>query len=674
MGPPADPHAAYLQYTDISKIMGLHLPEDRRPHASTYASLKPYYQTDEDGVSKYHKIMAAAGYYVHPSKLNPRANPFTDPSTSAASSQLVAQVGERAAESAAGLDPSSSSAVQQEQAAVGDAAASSSQAAFEQLGRTGVRLNPDAAPYYPQVGSSPGHSSYPPGSPIQQQQAGRQGFPNSMQQSLQGVPNPVSQRTSQQGEGFSSNSGRVSGRYLHQTSEFADPNAQLGSNPQHSQVHMEVGSENQLPRVSSHRHHLAEKLHLPMDWHMDVLAGRAPATFSPLGDQATSGYFLPILTPDSAMHTSEYMTQATQPMRVSPNPKRYTQHALRVSAQALGYGPYSQGGQPPPPQQLTHAQPPPGSQAAGHPGLPYPSYGGNGYNTPSQTPTKGNHLPQSPSVVVYPGQNPGMASYLGHYPGQGSGYPSQHPGHPVQGPGYPTPGVGRPNQGQAYPSQRPGHPYQGAGFTITPLSPPGQGMGSAAYPHQGPQHVAPYPPQTQGFTAYAYGPQTLGGVPYSPQGGGIAAVYPGQTPVLSANPSQSSLFSSQHGQGFAAGSYPTQSGLFTQHHHSQQGQIMGGSPAYPTQQPTPAASSSQGAVTPLQQGQGWGAAGGGALGGFAVESLLGSNGKPRISGTAVLPVMTPITMHTHHLPTHTIYHTHLPYYTFTNPFYRHTIN
>ncbi|KAL3131919.1 hypothetical protein ABBQ38_007622 [Trebouxia sp. C0009 RCD-2024] len=609
----ADPHAAYLQYTDISKIMGLHLPEDRRPHESTYASLKPYYQTDEDGVSKYHKIMAAAGYYVHPSKLNPRASPFPNPSTSAASSQQP-NGGDRLAESAAGRNPSSShTMVQQEQTgtAAAAAASSSSQSAPEQQGRAGTSLNPNAAPYYPDVGLSPDPSSYPPGSPYQQQQAGRQGVASPVQP-LQGIPNPVSQRTSQQ------------------------PN----------------------PRVSGHRHHLAEKLHLPMDWHMDVLAGRAPATFSPLGDQATSGYFPPILTPDSAMHTSEYMAEATQPSRVSPSPKRYTQHALKVSAQALGHDPYTQGSQPQPPQQQAYAQPPQGFQAAGHPGFPYPSYGGNGYANPSQTPTMSGHQPQSPSVVVYPGQNPGVASYLGQhpsqgwgypsqqqgYPMQGAGYPSHRPGYPMQGPGYPSQQPGYPMQGpgytsqqQGYPMQGPGHPsqqqgspYQGAGFTITPLHRPGQGTGAAAHPHQRPQHVAPYPPQTPGFAASAYGPQSPGGGAHSPQGGKIAAVYPGQnqTPGLSANPSQSSLVSSQQGQGLGGGPYPSQSGLFA----FQQGQSMEGSAAYPTQQPTPAAPSGQGGLGLPQHGQGSNAAGAGALGGFSAESLLGSNGKPTISG------------------------------------------
>ena len=645
--------------------MGLHLPEDRRPHESTYASLKPYYQTDEDGVSKYHKIMAAAGYYVHPSKLNPRANPFTDASPSGAASQQQAGGGHRPVESAAGVDPSSSLATQQEGAAA--SSLSSQAAAAEQAGMAGGAFNPNAAPYHPPVGSNPGPSSYPPGSLYQQQQAGRQGLQNPSQ----GLPNPVSQRTGQQAVVVSSsaNPAGVSGRHAHQNGEFANPNAQVGPDLQQGQLYMgSEGTEGLQPRaVGGHRQHLAEKLHLPMDWHMDVLAGKAPTTFSPLGDQATSSYFPPTLNSNSAMHTSEYMANVTQPQRLSPNPKRYAQHALKASAQALGHNPYSQGNQFPPPQQLTHAQthPPQGYQAAGNPGAPYPSYGGSGYANPGQTPTMGGHRPQSPSVVVYPGQNPGMTTYLSHHPNQGSGYVQQPPGYPThaggdpaQGGGYPSLSPARPNQGSRYPNQRPGYPYQGAGFTITPLHPPGQAANSsqgawgAAHPHHSPLHVAPYPLQNPGLAVY--GPQSPGGLESYPAQGGIPAFYPGQnySPVLSANPSQSSLFGFQQGHSNGGGAYPSHSGLFT----SQQGQSMAGAPAYPSQsglftsqqgestggvaaypaqQPAAAAYPSQAGVNHPQQGQGLGHAAGGTLGGFNPDSFLGSNGKPLISGTPV---------------------------------------
>ena len=647
--------------------MGLHLPEDRRPHESTYASLKPYYQTDEDGVSKYHKIMAAAGYYVHPSKLNPRANPFTSGSPSGAASQQQAG-GHRPVESAAGVDHPSSLAAQQEGATA--TSLSSQAAAAEQAGMAGGPLNPNAAPYYPPVGSNPGPSSYPLGSLYQQQQAGRQGFQNPSQ----GFPNPVSQRTGQQAGVVSSsaNPAGVLGQPAHQSGEFANPNAQMSPDLQQGQLYMgSEGREGPQPRaVGGHRQHLAEKLHLPMDWHMDVLAGKAPATFSPLGDQATSGYFPPVLNFDSAMHTSEDMAGVTQPQRLSPDPKRYAQHALRVSAQALGHVPYSQGGQFPPPQQLTQAQtqPPQDYQAAGNPGSPYPSYGGSGYANPGQNPAMGGHRPQSPSVVVYPGQNPGMTTYLSHHPNQGSGYVQQHPGYPTQagvypaqGGGYPSLSPARPNQGSGYPSQRPGYPYQGTGFTITPLHPPGQaanpsqGAWGAAYPHQSPHHVASYPLQTPGLAAYS--PQSPGGPGSYPAQGGIQAFYPGQNynPAMSANPSQSSLFGCQQGQSMGAGAYPSQSGLFTSQQGqsmagapgyfsqsglftSQQGESMGGVPAYPTQQPATAAYPSQAGVSHPQHGQGSGPAGGGALGGFNPDSFLGSNGKPMISGTLCLLV------------------------------------
>ena len=629
--PPHDPHAAYLQHTDISKIMGLHLPEDRRPHESTYASLKPYYQTDEDGVSKYHKIMAAAGYYVHPSKLNPRAAPFANPSPAATASSQQPEGGHHPAETADGGNPSPSSLVMQQ-----EGVASSSQAAA--VGMVGGLLNPNAAPYYPPGGLVASPPSYPPRSPFQQQQASRQG----LQSPSQGLPNPVSQRMGQQSGVLSSsaNPTEMSG----QGGQFANPNAQMGPHPQQGQLYMggSGGADGQQPRaIGGHRQHLAQKLHLPMDWHMDVLAGRAPATFSPLGDQATSGYFPPVLSPNSAMHTSEFMANQAQHQRVSPNPNPYAQHALRVSAQALGHHhPYSQGGQTLPPQQLTHAQThqSQGHQAAGNVGSAYPSYGGSGYANPSQNPTMGGHRPQSPSVVVYPGQNPEMTTYLSHHPNQGSGYAQQHPGYPTQGGGthmhgggYPNQSPARPNQGPGYPSQQPGYPYQGAGFTITPLWRPGQGANpsqgawAAAYPHQSPHHLAQSPPQT-------LGPQSPGGWGAYPTQGGIAPFYPGQNPTLS-NPSQSSLSGFQQGQSMGGGPYPNQRGLSTPQH----GQNMGGVPPYPSQQPNTAAYPSQGGVSPLQQGQGLGPAGGGTLGGFDPSVFLGSNGKPMISGMAHLP-------------------------------------
>ena len=671
---PLDPHAAYLQYTDISKIMGLHLPEDRRPHESTYASLKPYYQTDEDGVSKYHKIMAAAGYYVHPSKLNPRANPFKNPSSSGAASQQQAGGGHCPVEAAAGVDSSSSPVVQQE-----GAAASSSYgraAAAGQAGMVGGALNPNAAPSYPPVRSTPGPSSYPPGSPYHQQQASRQG----LQSPCQDFPNPISQRIGQQAGvvSLSANPAGVSGQHAHQSGKFANPNAQMGPDLQQGQLYMSSdGAEGPQPRaVGGHRQHLADKLHLPMEWHMDVLAGKAPATFSPLGEQATSGYFPPVLTPDGALHTSEYMANLTQPQRLSPNPKRYAQHALRVSAHALGHDPYSQGIQPPPTQQLPHAQthPPPGYQAAGNPGSPNPSYGGSGYANPGQSPTMGGHRPQSPSVVVYPGQNPGMTTYLSHHPSQGSGYvlqspgyPTQAGGNPAQGGGYPSLSPARPNQRPGYASQHPGYPYHGPGFTITPLHPsgqaahPSQGAWGAAYPnpspHQSPHHVAAHSVQTSGLAAYS--PQSPGGVGPYPAQGGIPVFYPAQqyNSTLSANPSQSSLVGFQQGQNTGGEAHPGQSGVYASQqgqnmagapaypsqsgvHASQQGESMEGVPEYPTQQPATAAYPSQGTFSHPQHGQGLGPAGGvsGNLGGFNPESFLGSNGKPMISGTLRLPV------------------------------------
>ena len=691
-GPPTDPHAAYLQYTDISKIMGLHLPEDRRPHESTYASLKPYYQTDEDGVTKYHKIMAAAGYYVHPSKLNPRANPVANPSSAA----RVQQTGETPPPEApsAGQQLSSSSV---QQIAVGaDSAAAASTSSSQPVAEQGpgpssasrpasrlnphaspfpripayadhlaysssfqprlaaARLNPNATPYYPPIGGTdPTPAPCPPGSPYQQQQASIQGTQNPMQPlhgSFQGLPNPVSERICQQ-PGVASLSADPSagagpaqgfGHYPQQNGNFAQFSGQLAPNPEYSQQKLDsqLGYDNhQGSRVGGHRQHLAEKLHLPMDWHMDVLAGKAPATFSPLGDQATSGYFPPILSPDSAMHTSEYTVNVTQPHRLSPNPspKRYAQHALRVSAEALGQTPYSQGGQTPaPPQQWRPS--PQMHHVTGVSGLPYPSYSGAVAGNPSQAPTVGGHRPQSPSVIVHPGENPEMASYLSQQPAdptQGFAPASQGPSRPSQRPGYPSQGVGYPNQMPAYPSQRPGYPYQGPGFTITPLPPPGQatnlshGAGVSAHTYQAPPGAAPYPhPNPPGYAGPAPQVQQMGPYPYQ---SGIMAAYPTQMHAIAAYPSQSSHFISEHVQVLAGGSvHSSQSGPLTPLHKQSGGYTAAAyqAAAYPNMGPDP----SYGGLVPAQQGQGMGAAGGPTLGAFVGDPLIGSNGKPRISG------------------------------------------
>ena len=670
-GPPADPHAAYLQYTDISKIMGLHLPEHQRPHESTYASLKPYYQTDEDGVSKYHKIMAAAGYYVHPSKLNP----FPDPSSHQAGvasgptglptqPQQVpsssVQQGEAAASAsspsqlAAQQLPSSSSSLSQSDSRLNPNAspfpgvptfadhAAYSPSSSQQQQAAGARLNPNASPYYPPMAAMGGASApapYPLGSPYHQQQATMQ-----LMQSSQGLPNPISQHVGQQSGwgsvGYPTTAARpasVSAQYAQQNGVSADPGSQAGSNRLYSQLGYNSHSAS---RRGGHRQHLAEKLHLPMDWHMDVAAGKAPATFSPLGDQATSGYFPPILTPDSAMHTLEYMANVTQPQRLSPDPspKRYAQHALRVSAEALSQAPNSQGGQPQPhAQQMPPSLPSPSHryQFSENPGMPPYGYGQAVSAGVTHHPAEGGHRPQSPSVIVHQVENPGMASYLSQHPGQPTqspAYPGQSFAGPTWGPGYPSQGSGKPNQGSVYPSQlsgypaqRPGHPYQGAGFSIRPLRPSGQvatpSQAAAGFPY--PDHASAegvmHPPQAPpGFAGY---PQQTPGPAPVPDQGSIMAVHPG----MAAYPSQSRLFSSQLSQGTAAAAaYPSQSVLT--HYPQQQQQGMGGG-AYASQQSAMGAYPGQASPAPLQ-GQGSGS----AFGGFVGDPFIGSNGKPRISG------------------------------------------
>ena len=669
--------------------MGLHLPEDRRPHESTYASLKPYYQTDEDGFTQYHKIMAAAGYYVHPNKLNPRANPFAQqaretrppvyPSGQGMSSSS-AQQGAVGADSAAGASSSSQSAVQQRPASSSAQSASmlnphaspiprvptyadhlAYSSSFQQ-GLAGGCPNPNASPYYPPIGdSSPTHAPRPPGSPYQQQQSSIQGSQNPtqpLQGLFQGLPNPVSERVCQQPVGVSLSAepgaaagpAQGSGHYPQQDGKLAEfPGGQFAADPEHSQQRLDsqLGYDScQGSRNSGHRQHLAQKLHLPMDWHMHVLAGKAPATFSPLGDQATSGYFPPILTPDSAIHTSEYMANVTQPQRLSPNPspKRYAQHALRVSAQALGQTPYSQGGQAPAPPQRWMPSQQPSSQlhpVTGASGLP--KYGGAGVGPP----TVGGHHPQSPSVIIHPGENPEMANYLSQQPAdpiQGSAYASQGPSRPGQRPGYPSQCVEYPNQGYAnqvpaYPSQRPAYPYQGPGFSITPLRPSGQatklshGAGVSASTFQTPSGAAPYPhPTPPGYAGPA--PQIQQTGPY-PNRSSIMAAYPTQMHAMAAYPSQSSQFSSEHVQGVTGGSvYSSQGGPLS----TLAGQGGGYTAAayQAAAYPNMAANPSHGGLVP-QQGQGMGAAGGPSLSAFVGDSLVGSNGKPRISSEPGLP-------------------------------------
>ena len=255
-----------------------------------------------------------------------------------------------------------------------------SSSSFQQSG-IGGWLNPNAAPYYPPV-SGIGRPSTPlnnPSNPYSQQQQhlqqymGQSNLPNpafSMQplQDLgNGYPNAVCGRVGHQA--------RVSAGGYPGYSGIFEPGSQQSQQNQQglksSYPTGEVGSQRQHHLGAGFfHHHSKEKLVVPMDWHMDVLAGKTPSTFSPLGDQAMSPSFPPLLEPITA--TPDYTTMGHQSMCASfpPNseptvaahdyamehdvipssgPKRFTQHAFRVSTQKFAHGSFS------PPEQLTAA-------------------------------------------------------------------------------------------------------------------------------------------------------------------------------------------------------------------------------------------------------------------------------------------------------------------------------
>lgn len=225
-----------------------------------------------------------------------------------------------------------------------------------------------------------------------------------LQASGQGYPNPVSQRVGQHSRVSSAGYPGYSGVFdpslqlaqtNHQGSEKLNPGTEVSSQHQH---HYKAGLLHHLHRSKD------EKLIVPMDWHMDVLAGKTPATFSPLGEQAMSTSFPPVsepigTAPDHAMMDQGPFSPAEVPpaedpsspdvdyapadqgFRPSPGPKPFTQHAFRVSTQKFAPGDFSHlVGPPRPSDQLIAAE----NHHLGHGSAAYPSQGNTCADDPSQ--------------------------------------------------------------------------------------------------------------------------------------------------------------------------------------------------------------------------------------------------------------------------------------------------
>ncbi len=249
-----------------------------------------------------------------------------------------------------------------------------SPSSFQQSG-IGGQLKPNAAPYYPSVSSASGpptpvNSSNPYSQQQQhlQQYTGRPNLSNPtfsvqpLEDLGMGYPNAVSGRMGHQA--------RVSaGGYPGYTGAFEPGSQQTQHNQQgleNSYPTGEVGTQHQHHfgvGFLHHPHHSKDKLVVPMDWHMDVLAGKTPSTFSPLGDQAMSPCFPPISEPITA--AADYTTMGDQSMcpsfpsisepiiagpdyttmehelNPSSGPKQFTQHAFRVSTQKFAQGNFS---------------------------------------------------------------------------------------------------------------------------------------------------------------------------------------------------------------------------------------------------------------------------------------------------------------------------------------------
>lgn len=285
----------------------------------------------------------------------------------------------------------------------------------QQAGGPGL-LTPNAAPYPPAMtageAKNASHNPSSPDSHQQQQQlqqyTGEALMANPMfgmqplQASAQGYPNPVSQRVGQHS--------RVSSVGYPGYSGVFDPSLLMAQTNQQGSEKLKPGTEVSSQHHSKvgflhHRYHSKdEKLIVPMDWHMDVLAGKTPATFSPLGEQAMSASFPPVSEPIGAGPDYAVMDQgpfqpaevppsedpcstdvdhdlADQGFRPSPGPKPFTQHAFRVSTQKFAPGDFSHLVRPPRPSgQLTAAE----NLHQGYGIAAYPSQGNVSAVDPSQ--------------------------------------------------------------------------------------------------------------------------------------------------------------------------------------------------------------------------------------------------------------------------------------------------
>ena len=385
-----------------------------------------------------------------------------------------------------------------------------------------------------------------------------------------GYPNAVSCRIGHQS--------RVSGSaYLNtpaypaqvpvQYSQHAAYGAYPTTSPQMAQdsPNEQIGSEVQQSSRVGHRYIteslMAQKIVVPMDWHMDILAGKAPDTFSPLGDQAASASFPPISEPLKADSECSSIGQSFDPVMIqvyhpsvgqsldpgigqgySPGPKRYTQHAFRVSTQKFAQGDFSHLAQPQnPPDQLI---------AAGNPIQDYKT---------ATFPDQETQAAVNPNQVHMGAVNPNQIHMVAVNPNQGdiAMWSSQASAAPLQ---------------------------QHVGYVLNDSS-----MG--AYPTQ----IAVVSQQ-------------------SGQGCGRTT---GQQQCVGYAPGTSNM-----------GPYPTQVTAVAQ----QSGQGPGSTPGYVTGSSNMGAYPNHGTALAQQGGQGFVGAAACTAGSQHANSLVGSNGRPRISG------------------------------------------
>ena len=210
--------------------------------------------------------------------------------------------------------------------------------------------------------------------PMQNQLGSLQSVPNqAQQQSLQALPgcNPATMHTGampsllySQQAGFGAHAAPAP-----ESSQQAAFGGNFGLNPQRAQqvnfggdgtaysqsvqysqqsrIQPEARSEadaadQQLAKNEHHHFHMLDKLTghklvVPMEYHMSVMAGKAPATFLPLGVQVLSGYFPPIEQPLESLAVQ--LSTAQQQIQLSnPFPPELVYHVAQPS-QAMSPAP-----------------------------------------------------------------------------------------------------------------------------------------------------------------------------------------------------------------------------------------------------------------------------------------------------------------------------------------------